>query len=91
LSAHSGDLETRRDFTGIPASTRALFLPATLTFFHDGPPNKRLVSDRAGRCAPVPAAQPQGVGRAKGRHAAWRSIGSVVDAVRRGTGVYGLH
>jgi hypothetical protein len=63
LGAHSGDLETRRDFTGNPASTRALFLPATLTFFHDGPPNKRLVSDRAGRCAPVPAAQPQGVGR----------------------------
>jgi hypothetical protein len=25
-------------------------------------PNKRLVSDRAGRCAPVPAAQPQVVG-----------------------------
>jgi hypothetical protein len=62
LGAHSGDLETRRDFRGIPSSTRALFLPATLTFFRDGPPNKRLVSDRAGRCAPVPAAQPQGVG-----------------------------
>jgi hypothetical protein len=63
LGARSGDLETRRDFTGSPASTRTLLLPATLTFFHDGPPNKRLVSDRAGRCAPVPAAQPQGVGR----------------------------
>jgi hypothetical protein len=62
LDARSGDLETRRDFTGSPASTRTLLLPATLTFFHDGPPNKRLVSDRAGRCAPVPAAQPQGVG-----------------------------
>jgi hypothetical protein len=62
LGARSGDLETRRDFTGSPASTRTLLLPATLTFFHDGPPNKRLVSDRAGRCAPVPAAQPQGVG-----------------------------
>jgi hypothetical protein len=66
LDARSGDLETRRDFTGSPASTRTLLLPATLTFFHDGPPNKRLVSDRAGRCAPVPAAQPQGVG--------WKSV-----------------
>jgi hypothetical protein len=61
LSAHRRDLEIRRYFTENLASTRALFLPATLTLFHDGPPNKRLVSDRAGRCAPVPAAQPQGV------------------------------
>jgi hypothetical protein len=66
LGARSGDLETRRDFTGSPASTRTLLLPATLTFFHDGPPNKRLVSDRAGRCAPVPAAQPQVVGKMPG-------------------------
>jgi hypothetical protein len=71
LGAHSGNLETQRDFTGIPASTRTLFLPATLTFSRDGPPNKRLVSDRAGRCAPGTAAQPQVVG--------WKSVRLSVD------------
>jgi hypothetical protein len=57
----------QRTSSGNRASGNALLAAVSLSAFDTRPelaqpPNKRLVSDRAGRCAPVPAAQPQGVG-----------------------------